>query len=318
MEQFSRMSVAGVVASTAGSLIAATTVFATAGLALANPPGSNARPSTSESRRAPLPTGLPGSGRDLDLPVMRPTNVSQDDGIDVPQVDGKDKRRWQLNPGVLPPAAPPPAPGGDATDPVDVPEGPNPTFFGEVVEVTGNSVIYVIDNSGSMSMYVDSFVDENGQVVNGTRLDRAKAELRRSISQLPENYHFNVLFYDECVMSCWTNKQQASAENKAASFNWINNVQPDGWTNTGLGVVTALGDKSNTTVVLLSDGAPNFMDCAMNYVGTYDQHRDLINTQNTQGARVNCFGIGIATDVDARSFLQSVAGDTGGTYVDIN
>ena len=55
----------------------------------------------------------------------------------------------------------------------------------------------------------------------------------------------------------------------------------------------------NTTVVLLSDGAPNFMDCAMNYVGTYDQHRDLINTQNTQGARVNCFGIGIATDVDA-------------------
>ena len=165
---------------------------------------------------------------------------------------------------------------------------------------------------------VDSFVDERGQVVTGSRLDRAKAELRRSIDQLPSGFAFNFLFYDECVMSCWATTQPADAANKAAAFQWIHAVQPDGWTNTGHGVATALGEQRNTTVVLLSDGAPNFMDCAMNYVGTYDQHRALINTQNTQGARVHCFGIGVATDADARGFLQAVAGDTGGTYVEIN
>jgi hypothetical protein len=56
-----------------------------------------------------------------------------------------------------------------------------------------------------------------------------------------------------------------------------------GFTNTGLGVATALQDKSNKEVVLLSDGEPNFMDCACNYVGSYDEGpRPRINGGSSQ------------------------------------
>src|SRR5690606_33775031 len=98
---------------------------------------------------------------------------------------------------------------------------------------------------------------------------------------------------------------------------WIAQVQPDGWTNTGLAVAQALRDKDNTAVVLLSDGSPNFLDCSMNYVGTFEQHRDLIRSQNTQGAVVNAFGIGLASDIDARSFMMAVAAENRGSYVEI-
>ena len=133
-----------------------------------------------------------------------------------------------------------------------------------------------------------------------------------------DNFFFNVFIYDECTNSCWSVKQQANAGNKANAYTWIDAVQPDGWTNTGLGVQTALGDKENKTIILLSDGAPNFLDCAMNYVGSFDDHAKLIRSANTQNAVVNTFGIGINNDVDARGFMMRVASENGGTYTDVN
>jgi hypothetical protein len=208
-----------------------------------------------------------------------------------------------------------PVQGQPDDDPRDEPP---PTFYGEEIDADVDSIIYVIDNSGSMTIAVEPFMDETGNVTRGNRLDRAKAELRRSIAGLSERFFFNVMFYDECVMMCWTEKQRATAANKQAAIGWLNAVQPDGWTNTGLGVATALGDKSNKAVVLLSDGAPNFLDCAMNYVGTFDQHRDLIRTSNTQAARVDCFGIGIKADPDATGFMQTVASQNNGSYRSID
>ena len=95
-------------------------------------------------------------------------------------------------------------------------------------------------------------------------------------------------------------------------------MQPDGWTNTGLAVQTSLSDKSNMTIVLLSDGSPNFLDCAMNYVGSFEQHREVIRNENTQGATIDAFGIGITSDADARSFMMALAAESGGSYVEIN
>ena len=129
---------------------------------------------------------------------------------------------------------------------------------------------------------------------------------------------FNVYFYDECVVGCWPFKQVADDANKAADNAFIDGMQPDGWTNTGLAVQTALGDKENLTVVLLSDGSPNFLDCSMNYVGSFDDHARLIRSSNTQNAKINTFGIGIASDPDARAFMQRVASENGGSYTDVN
>jgi hypothetical protein len=292
-----RISMVGVVASTAGSILAATTVIFSASLAVAGPTDGG----LSDAYQV---RGIDRSG--LDLPVTVPVYASKGQTTKLVGLAPPDLRM----PTALPEGTPP------ADDPRDEPP---PVFFGEEIDADTNSVIYVIDNSGSMSLTVEPFQDEGGNVVSaGNRLDRAKTELRRSIATLPESFYFNVIFYDECTMACWPSKKQATAANKASAFSWISTVQPDGWTNTGLAVAEALRDKQNTSVVLLSDGSPNFLDCGMVYVGTFEQHRDLIRNSNSQGATVNAFGIGLSADRDARSFMQAVAAENGGSYVEIN
>lgn len=286
-----RISMVGVVASTVGSFLAASTVILSAGLAVANPstggepPKSDPYGSISMSDR--------GS---LDLPIAVPVYDPNPPSPEVKPV----------------PVATPP---GDNDDPSDEPP---PVFFGEEIDADTNSVIYVIDNSGSMTLSMEPFADQNGTIVRGNRLDRAKSELKRSISSLTDSFHFNVIFYDECTMFCWPSKQRATVENKAAAFAWIDSVQPDGWTNTGMAVAQALQDKENMSIVLLSDGSPNFIDCACNYVGTFDQHRELIRNANSQSATINAFGIGVSSDPDARSFMVSVAARNNGSYIEIN
>ncbi len=294
-----RISMVGVVASMTGSILAASTVTLSASLAVAGPSSGE------DLRKAGF---LPGMNRgELDLPievpVYDPNRHKPRDPLPVPP----DFTR----PRDLPPGTEPP-PGDDPRD------EPPPVFFGEEIDAQTDSVVYVIDNSGSMTLSVEPFVDENGQIVpSGNRLDRAKTELRRSISTLPPSFSFNVIFYDECTMSCWASKQKATPENKQYAFAWIAQVQPDGWTNTGLAVAQALRDKGNTAVVLLSDGSPNFLDCSMNYVGTFEQHHDLIRNENSQGAVINAFGIGVQSDPDARSFMMAVAAQNRGSYVEI-
>lgn len=209
-------------------------------------------------------------------------------------------------------------PPADANPPA-LTDGDAPKFFGTEVKSDTQSIVYVIDQSGSMSLTVQPFQDDQGNMIQqGTRLDRAKAELRRSISTLPDTFKFNVIFYDECIRPWMNATVPASSSNKQAALAWINGQEPMGFTNSGLAVATALSDKANKMVVLLSDGEPNFLDCAANYVGTYDQHRQMIKSANTQSARVDCFGIGVEANPDARKFMQDVAADNGGTYVECN
>lgn len=289
-----RISMVGVVASTAASVLTASTVILSAGLAVANPP-----PPAGTTPGYPPRDGSDLSG--LDLP------------IGVPVYDPNPRPTTSI-----PPIKPPRRDPIDTPDSDDPTDEPPPVFFGEEIESTNDCVIYVIDNSGSMTISVDPFTDENGNVVRGNRLDRAKCELRRSVMTLPESFSFNVIYFDECTLQCWPTKQVASPDNKQAAIAWAMQVQPDGWTNTGLAVAQALRDKDNKSIVLLSDGSPNFLDCGMNYVGTFEQHRELIRNTNTQGAVVNAFGIGISSDRDARSFMQAVAAENQGSYVEVN
>jgi hypothetical protein len=229
--------------------------------------------------------------RDIDLPIEAPVV-----GAPKPQA--------------------PPAPAPTASNPVDssVPA----VFFGHDIQNTG-SIVYVIDQSGSMCLQVMPFTNQNGQIVtNGCRMDRAKAELIKSITALPASFIFNVIFYDECVRPWQGSSVAANTANKAAATAYIMQQQPMGFTNTGLGVATALQDKKNMSVVLLSDGEPNFLDCACAYVGTYDEHEQIIKQANSQNARIDCFGIGVTGDADAVNFMIAVAAQNNGTYVNID
>ncbi|RMG16226.1 MAG: VWA domain-containing protein [Planctomycetota bacterium] len=291
-----RMSIASLVA-TSGGCILACALMLSASLAVANP-GRVVTGRTGTPSWGPGPRTFSG----MDLP-MAPASL------------GSAPMNASLDPTPAPAPQPPQEQPEDGEDPRDTPP---PVFFGEEIDAETDSIVYVIDHSGSMSLSAEPFEDLDGSIRTGSRLDRAKAELKRSIASLPESFYFNVFFYDECVSGCWGKKQQASPGNKQAAFAWIDAIQPDGWTNTGLAMQTALYDKDNRTVVLLSDGSPNFIDCAMNYVGSFDTHKAMIRNENTQGATINTFGIGISSDNDARTFMQQVAVENGGSYTEIN
>ena len=210
-----------------------------------------------------------------------------------------------------PPAqpTPTPVPVPDPIDPTDVPGDP-PTIYGEEIPSENDTLYYVLDISGSMDWDPLSYTTVDGQRRNGPRIDRAKAELIRSILGLSENFKFNVIAFD-CGTLQWRNSlQQANDANKQAGIGWVNALYPRGATGTGPATCLALGDRENKTVVLLTDGAPN---CGAD--GTLNGHRRLISSNNSQGARINVFGI--AASGSYRSFCQGVAADSGGSYVDV-
>jgi hypothetical protein len=207
-------------------------------------------------------------------------------------------------------------------DPVTVDQQPEPPLpeeedppkiFDEEIPDTSQSVIYVVDRSSSMSLPVRPYTGLDGQTVSdGTRLDFVKTELIRSIQSLPATFTFNIVIYSECVDSWKASRVRATPGAKAEATAWVNAITPYGWTNTGGATARALADQGNKAIVLLSDGAPNFLDCAQSYVGDFDTHRRVIKSSNGQGAVIDTFGIGL--DAETQSFMMQVASENGGTF----
>ncbi len=229
------------------------------------------------------------AGNDMDLPIAPspdPLAVDVEVELDVPDHD---------------------------TD-VEIPVEDDPTvvLYDESVPVAGESIVFVIDTSGSMSEAVAPFTGLDGRPTYGTRLDRAKVELIRAISALGESFHFTVHAYS-CVYYNWNpSRRRATAENKASAIRWVQALYPLGGTGTGQAVAIALQDRENTTIALLTDGAPG---CG-GHGETIDSHLQMIVSANRQQAAVHCFGIGAYGAFE--QFLRNVSVATGGTYHPVN
>jgi len=212
-------------------------------------------------------------------------------------------------------------PDAPATDtrrspPKDPPEGASgnlPTFFGKKLVSENDTIIYVVDISGSMWGDPKLYTGFDGDTREGYKIDRAKAELARSIFSLPPNFRFNVVAYD-CITYMWeVQMQPADEEHKASAVAWCMVLTPAGATGTGPACVQALVEKDNKLVVLLTDGDPN---CALgNKSEDREAHREVIKFANTQRAIVNVFGIGAYAEF--KKFCMDVASDNNGQYIDI-
>lgn len=188
----------------------------------------------------------------------------------------------------------------------------DPEFFGQPVDSETDSVVFVIDRSGSMGWDSKSFTGLNGQPTRGDRLTRAKTELIRAVGALTENFKFNMVAYD-CSITKWKSSGTVKADdgNKAGAYAWINSLDPGGGTMTGPSGAEGLRiDSENKLVVLLTDGSPN---CGGN---SDNDHRRQIRQANKQNAKVDVFGVGVDGS-DLRSFCQGVAADNGGRYVEV-
>lgn len=172
---------------------------------------------------------------------------------------------------------------------------PPVTFFGEEIFLDEDSIIFVMDRSASM--------------IHEGRMIKAKEELTRAIEALSENISFNIITFDCTMMEFKPQIVKASDENKAHAIAWVNSILLGGGTGSGPAVSLALNDKENRTVVPLTDGEPT---CGFDT----KEHLQMIKAANTQGAKINVFGISAYGEY--RAWCQKVASENGGNYYDVN
>lgn len=236
-----------------------------------------------------------GSDVGLDLPVKP---VKYGDKIVTQPADDKAPE---------PEPVPPAAEDDDGDDPRDTPP---PTIYGEDLVGESDTIIFILDFSGSMLMDAGSFQDLDGVVKRGTRAQHAIAECARSIVNLAPNFHFNVYRFS-CSVDQFAPKALPSQwEHKLAALKWLNSwFQPGfGATGTGPAVALACQLEEESTVVLLTDGAPN---CGADGP---EGHRAMIAASRGESV-INVFGI--SAQGEWRAFCQSVASDSGGLYFDV-
>ena len=144
-----------------GSIVTgALSILLAAGMAAAQSTGgaggATGAPAGGSSTGAPSGPGAAGMPTDLDLPMEKPAYT----GEPVPEE---------------PPEEP------DIEDPSDEPP---PTIYGEEIDSENDTIFYVLDISGSMGWDSQSYTTVDGTSARGPRIDRAKAELTRSIMAL--------------------------------------------------------------------------------------------------------------------------------------
>ena len=169
--------------------------------------------------------------------------------------------------------------------------GPGTEFFG--VRERAGSFAYVIDCSGSMAL-------------RGA-LDRAKKELVGSLSQLPPDARFSVIFYNlkADVFSDARGKiglMEATVANKARVRTLLANVVPDGGTD-HMGALRAAFGLHPEVVFYLSDG--DLMS-----------QRDVIDLEAERGPiRIQAVELGLGKS-NPRTItpLKKLALDSGGAY----
>ncbi|MCZ6692093.1 MAG: IPT/TIG domain-containing protein [Planctomycetota bacterium] len=187
------------------------------------------------------------------------------------------------------------------------------TCFGQSLVAPTDSVIFVIDISGTMSWRCCNgsgvFTDRFGSLVtSATRLDLVKDRTAAAIDALPSGFQFNIFVYDCGPLSWQPSMQIADATNKADAINnFLTSLVPSGSSDTGISVAAALAaEPTNRTILLVSDGSPS---CGPTSLAS---HLCEIRTANTQRAQVHTFAVdGFG---DFQIFMQDVADLTGGTY----
>jgi hypothetical protein len=196
------------------------------------------------------------------------------------------------------------------------PENP-PTIYGKDLTSENGTIFYVIDISGSMYSGTGSYTTPDGKTASGSKMDRAKAELSKSVLGLPKNFKFNMLAFD-CSVRSWKNAlQPADDPTKNQALSWISSLQPTGATGTGPAMAQALQEKGAKLFVLLTDGAPNCgAGDGWGSASCIAAHLAMITGSNTMKATINTFGIGAYGEF--KQFCVDIASQNGpGSYTDV-
>ena len=175
-------------------------------------------------------------------------------------------------------------------DEEDEDEEPPIEFFDE--EIESDSVVYVMDKTGSMRGRVGHpITDENGKVIQyPTKWQHIMAEFRKSVLALSDNVKFSAVVYSAflrerwngvkarvslSIYTLWGEVKKATAQNKQQALAWIGRFGPGGTTPIDDAVKKALAIKGVEVIILHTDGCANVLD-GYYYRETYSNYSNYI------------------------------------------
>ncbi|MHC5011193.1 MAG: VWA domain-containing protein [Planctomycetota bacterium] len=223
---------------------------------------------------------------------------------------------------------------------------PDVTFYGLPLE--SDRIIFIIDISSSMLKETQNVnpagdapqpegpVTPQGdgappppppeEILSGPKIDVAKTELKKAIKKLPRTAQFNLIAFNHAVLQWRDEMVEATDANKKEAYKWIRSLDASGSTYidgalrlafrvAGLGAVDRAYKEVNVdTIVLLSDGAPTDNGFPVSEPMETEVLLEHVRGWNAQ-RRIIVHTIGVDM-VEGIEFLQRLAAENGGTYVD--
>jgi HEAT repeat protein len=169
------------------------------------------------------------------------------------------------------------------------------TYHG--VPVLSNRIVFLLDMSGSMSTETAG---------TETRMDQAKKELTRVLSQLNPAAQINMIFFDDKIQP-WSKGLLPIKTHLKEAQAVVAKVAPRGQTNIFDSLDFAFSQKEADTIYLLSDGDPT----AGRIIDPDDILREIRRMNRLRQIVIHTISFG------ASPFLKRLAEQNGGQYVEI-
>ncbi|MDF1700738.1 MAG: HEAT repeat domain-containing protein, partial [Planctomycetota bacterium] len=176
-------------------------------------------------------------------------------------------------------------------------------FYG--IPVKSERIVFVIDQSGSMSAAGMRRDEDDASTKSSNRLDLAVREVLGAIAKLKNRARVNVILFHTTIHPWKPTMQRLSSGNRAALERHLTSKKPTGGTNLYDGLEMALLTKDVDTVFLLSDGAPG----SGKYVATPDILRAVRRENQTRRIAIHCVSIGMDSEL-----MKRLARENGGRY----
>ncbi|RMH41594.1 MAG: VWA domain-containing protein [Deltaproteobacteria bacterium] len=197
-------------------------------------------------------------------------------------------------------------------------------FFGHDLR-QAQSVVYVLDLSGSMSEASGSVVEQAGTTVAAKavggliggsvgraaesriekmkkKIEKVKLHLIASLQGLPPGSTFNIIMFSDGVQKLAPGMIQANAATKTLVSAFVDRLEEGGSTNMYKALEAAVYMPTKE-IILLTDGEPTS--------STPEEILDLLRRKNQGRFIVSTVGVG---NDHAREFLEQIAAENGGTY----
>ncbi|MCM2375158.1 VWA domain-containing protein [Aporhodopirellula aestuarii] len=170
------------------------------------------------------------------------------------------------------------------------------------IDLNAGRMLFVIDRSGSMKK----------PAYYTTRLQSAKQELVRVITELPPEAEFSIMLFDTYIQSWKDELLPATEENKLDAIAFTNRILPGDKTNTHGVLSSALEfDDQLEAVFVLTDGQPTtgkiFRPDAI--------IRDIVGRNRNRHLKFHTIGFGV--EGITSEFLATLADQTGGEFREV-